>query len=83
MTDAKLVARQAKISLGIIRQAFAIRTISELIVEGSLIDGIGIEAGGVGEEFSGIGELPGIDENSGALAERQARSMSVRSCCLR
>ncbi len=70
MADAKLVARQTEISLGVIGEAFAIGAISKLIVEGSLIDGIGIEAGGVGEEFPGVGELPGIDEDSGALAQR-------------
>src|ERR1700683_4473023 len=68
MTHAKLVARQAKISLGIIGQAFAIGAISQLIVEGALIDRIGIETGGVGEKFPGIGEFLGIDQGSRTVA---------------
>ena len=81
MADAKLIAREAKISLGVIGQAFAIGAISQLIVERSLIDGIGIEAGGVGEKFSGIGEFPGIDRESrrAGPAPRRARHRSARA----
>src|SRR5579872_6625254 len=69
MTNAKLIAGEAKISLGIVRQAFLIRAVAELIIESPLIDGIGIETGRIGQKFSGIGELFAIDQNSGALAE--------------